>query len=105
ERHVQRYATERATRHALQHEAQHPRSHQRQTSSETGVNDDAGEQHDPRQQPIAPAGEILGEVVRRSEADGWEEHKRGGNAEVRRVEDVLVMAVADWRAENDLRTD
>ena len=55
--------------------------------------------------PVPEAGDIFGEMVGRREADIGKQEERGGDAKVRRIKNMLGMAVAHGGAQNDFRAD
>ena len=90
---------------ALQGKADHPRGDERQPPGETAMDDNAAQQHNARQNPVPNAGDILGEMIRRREADLRKQHQRQGHAEIRRIENVLRAASADGSADENFRAD
>ena len=76
----------------MQRKADEPRGDQRQAAGKKSVNDDAGEQNEDRQNPVPDADEVFGEVIRRGKTDLRKQHERRGDANVRRIENVLRAA-------------
>ena len=79
-----------------------PGQHQRQTTGKFCVDESASDQDHRWNGPMPESGDVLSELIGRRQAGGRQQKQRGGDAEVRRIKDVLSLPVADGRAKDHL---
>src|SRR4051794_8307633 len=90
-------------KHTLQNETTDPGRHQRQTSCEKRMNYDPRRQDNQRHTPIPKARDVFSKVVGGRETNVREKKQCYAHPKIRRIENMLTMAIPDRSAQNDFR--